>query len=128
VGPRQASELFDDVEEQLEYMDDYGFDVARIHVLEHRKRYADAAAVALGEQDIPECIRLLLRSDDKNHLRQALSHAIHGLWMVLPYGSTGSQLNNPAVASLLEQVSKIDAKILNDNESRQVRASSLQAR
>jgi hypothetical protein len=69
-------------------MDDYGFYVARTYVLELHKRHTDAAAVALGEQNILECIRLLLRSDDEKNIRQALSYAIHGLWMVLPYGST----------------------------------------
>jgi hypothetical protein len=107
-------------------MDDYGFDVARIHVLELYKRYADAAAVALGERNIPECIRLLLCSDDEKDIRQALSHAIHGLWTVLPYGSTGSELNNPTIASLLDQVSKIDSHILSDDERRQVRIGPLQ--
>jgi hypothetical protein len=108
-------------------MDNYGFDVAHIHILELHKRYADAAAVALGERDIPECIRLLLRSDAKNDLRQALGHAIHGLWTVLPYGSTISEVNRPAIVSLLDQVSEIDPEILNDDERRQACLYSLQS-
>ncbi|KAG8752687.1 hypothetical protein FRC12_011837, partial [Ceratobasidium sp. 428] len=116
----KASELFEDIEEQLEYMDDYGFDVARIHVLEHHKRYADAAEVALQEHNLLECIRLLSASGENHLLRQALTRAIHGLWITMPYGSTGSQLNNPAVASLLEQLSKLDLEMLREDERRQV--------
>ncbi|KAG8744274.1 hypothetical protein FRC10_010437 [Ceratobasidium sp. 414] len=116
----RAAELFDDVEEQLDYMEDYGFDAARIHVLEHHKRYDDAAEVALRDHDLLECIRLLSRSGDQDLLRQALSHAIRGLWMTMPYGSVGSQLGNPAVASLLEQLSKLDLAALNEDEHRQL--------
>ncbi|KAG8719695.1 hypothetical protein FRC08_002227 [Ceratobasidium sp. 394] len=116
----RAAGLFDDVEEQLDYMEDYGFDAARIHVLEHHKRYGDAAEVALRDYDLLECIRLLSCSGDRDLLRQALSHAIRGLWITMPYGSVGSQLGNPAVALLLEQLSKLDLTALNEDEHRQL--------
>ncbi|KAF8594570.1 P-loop containing nucleoside triphosphate hydrolase protein [Ceratobasidium sp. AG-I] len=117
---QQATELFDDVEEQLEYMEDYGFDAARIHVLELHKRFADAATVALGERNILECVRLLLCSDDGELIRQAVGHIVHGLWTLLPYGTSGAQIKNPVVASLLQQISTIDTKILNEHEQRQI--------
>ncbi|KAG9122802.1 hypothetical protein FRC07_000653, partial [Ceratobasidium sp. 392] len=116
----RAAELFDNVEEQLDYMEDYGFDAARIHVLEHHKRYGDAAEVAFREHNILESIRLLSCSGDEDLLRQALSQAIRGLWMTMPYGSTGSQIDNPVVTSLLEQLSKLDLKALSEDEHRQL--------
>ncbi|KAG9081885.1 hypothetical protein FRC06_005350 [Ceratobasidium sp. 370] len=116
----KAAGLFDDVEEQLDYMEDYGFDIARIHVLEHHKRFADAAEVALREHNLLECIRLLSASNEEDLLRRALTHAIQGLWITMPYGSIGSQLDNPAVLSLLDRISKLDLKILNDDERRQL--------
>lgn len=119
---RQATELFDDIEEQLEYMEDYGFDAARIHVLELHKRFADAAAVALSERNILECVRLLLCSHEGSLIRQAVVHGIHGLWTLLPYGATGPQINNPAISSLLQRLSTIDANLLDEHEQRQVGA------
>ena len=101
-------------------MEDYGFDAARIHVLELHKRFADAAAVALSERNILECVRLLLCSDEAEIIRQAVDHAIHGLWTLLPYGASGARINNPAVASLLQQLSTINVKILDEHERRQV--------
>ncbi|QRV93432.1 UvrD-like helicase carboxy-terminal domain protein [Ceratobasidium sp. AG-Ba] len=116
----QAAELFEDVEEQLEYMDDFGFDAARIHVLEHHKRYADAAEVAFKERNLLECIRLLSASSEKIHRDQALAHAIRGLWLTMPYGSTESQLSNPAAFSLLEYVTSLDLTSLDESARRQL--------
>ncbi|KAG9101942.1 hypothetical protein FS749_001473 [Ceratobasidium sp. UAMH 11750] len=116
----KATELFDDVEEQLDYMEDYGFDVARIHVLEHHKRFADAAEVALREHNLLECIRLLSASNEEHLLRQASTHAIRGLWKTMPYGSVGSQMDNPAVQSLLDRLRRLDSKTLSDDEHRQL--------
>ncbi|QRW07577.1 P-loop nucleoside triphosphate hydrolase [Ceratobasidium sp. AG-Ba] len=116
----KAAELFEDVEEQLEYMEDYGFDAARIHVLEAYKRYGDAAGVALGEHNILECIRLLLRSGDEELSAQALGHALRGLWILLPYASTKAHLENPAVAEILGHISKINPGIVNEDQRGQI--------
>lgn len=117
---RKATELFDDVEEQLEYMEDFGFDLARVHVLELHKRFSDAANVALHDGNTLECVRLLLCSTDADHIRQAIEHTLHGLWMLLPYASPNGSNNLSNVASLLSQISAVDLKLVGEKERRQV--------
>jgi hypothetical protein len=108
------------VDEQLEYMEDFGFDAARIHVLELHNRFFDAAAVALQERNTLECVRLLLLSTERDHIHQAVTHAIHGLWTLSPYASATFTTNRSNIGVLLKQVSSIDPKTIDDAERRQV--------
>ncbi|KAG8732236.1 hypothetical protein FRC11_014976 [Ceratobasidium sp. 423] len=117
---RKATGLFEDLEEQLEYMEDFGFDAARIHVLELHERFVDAAAVALQERNTLEGVRLLLRSNEDNHKLQAVKHAIHGLWTLLPYGAPVTPDNENSIGGLLRQLSVIEPKLLNEDEQREL--------
>ncbi|KAH7337934.1 hypothetical protein B0J17DRAFT_405653 [Rhizoctonia solani] len=117
---QKAAELFDDVDEQLEYMEDFGFNSARIHVLKLHKRFSDAAAVALQEQNTLEAVKLLLMSDERAHQVQAINHAIHGLWTLLPYGAPITTSNQNNVGTLIEATSAINSQLINDNERRQL--------
>lgn len=101
-------------------MHDYGFSEARIHTLKLHKRYADAAKAALGERNIFDCVRLLLCTNDPELIRQAVRHVLHGLWTILPYGATNTQISNPYIVSLLQWISKIGTSVLTDAELRQV--------
>ncbi|CAE7089127.1 unnamed protein product [Rhizoctonia solani] len=115
---QKASELFKDVDEQLEYMEDFGFDAARIHVLELHKRFADAASVAFQGRNILEGVRLLLLSNEDNHKLQAVTHAIHGLWTLIPYHAQVTPENDNSVRELLRQVSAIESKFLSEDGQR----------
>ncbi|CAE6534820.1 unnamed protein product [Rhizoctonia solani] len=117
---QKATELFKDVEEQLEYMEDFGFDAARIHVLELHERFVDAASVALQERNTLEGVRLLLRSNEDNHKLQAVKHAIHGLWTLLPYGAIITPDNESSIEGLLRQLSTIELKLLSEDERREL--------
>lgn len=108
------------MEEQLEYMEDFGFDVARIHVLELHKRHLDAANVALHDGDILECVRLLLCSNEPDHIQQAMEHALWGLWTLLPYASPSDATNHSNVTSLLSQISAVDLQMMDEKTRRQV--------
>ncbi|KAF8594569.1 hypothetical protein BDV93DRAFT_549191 [Ceratobasidium sp. AG-I] len=116
---QQATELFHDVEEQLEYMDDFGFDVARIHVLELHERFPDAADVALQEGNIIECVRLLMLSKDNGLIRQAIEHAIHGLWSLLPFASANNAAHQANAASLLSQSLNVDIQTIDERGAQQ---------
>ncbi|CAE6535633.1 unnamed protein product [Rhizoctonia solani] len=115
---QKASELFEDLEEQLEYMEDFGFDAARIHVLQLHERFADAAAVAFQERNTLEGVRLLLLSSEDDHKLQAGKHAIQGLWNLLPFGAQVTPSNEKTVGGLLRQLSTIDPKFISENEQR----------
>ncbi|KAG9124527.1 hypothetical protein FRC07_011288 [Ceratobasidium sp. 392] len=114
----KAAELFDSAEEQLEYMKTRGFNSAQDPALENRRRN-DAIALARRNHDVLEYIRLLSTSSE-DLMHQAVTHVLRGLWMTLPLGYIDDQLRNPAVKSLLDQASKFDTKILNEDESRQI--------
>ncbi|CAE6379695.1 unnamed protein product, partial [Rhizoctonia solani] len=115
---QKASELFKDLDEQLEYMEDFGFDAARIHVLEHHKRFMDAAAVAFQERNTLEGVRLLLLSGEDNHKVQAGKHAIQGLWTLLPFGAPLTPNNEKTADELLRQLSAIEPKHISESETR----------
>ncbi|KDN37502.1 hypothetical protein RSAG8_10101, partial [Rhizoctonia solani AG-8 WAC10335] len=115
---QKASELFEDLEEQLEYMEDFGFDAARIHVLELNGRFTDAAAVALQERNTLEGVRLLLLSNQDNHKLQAVKYAVHGLWTLLPYGAFVTPDNENSIGELLRQLATTEPKLLSKDEQR----------
>ncbi|KAG8710824.1 hypothetical protein FRC09_020924 [Ceratobasidium sp. 395] len=75
------------------------------------EHHGEPSRVASSIHDPLEAIRLLsLSSANLSH--QTLAQVLRGLWITLPYGSTESQLNNPAVTSLWEQASSLDQDML----------------
>ncbi|KAL5633836.1 hypothetical protein ACGC1H_005876 [Rhizoctonia solani] len=118
----QAEELFDDLDEQLEYMEDCGLESGRIEVLEHHQRHdeaAEAAAeVAFGRGDLLEGIRLLQSSNDPDLLRRAVEKALGALWILFPFGH---QVNSyPTAADALIQCVTNDTSILTKEEAHQI--------
>ncbi|KAL5633867.1 hypothetical protein ACGC1H_005902 [Rhizoctonia solani] len=90
----KASELFDGVDEQLEYMENYGFTIALIPVLEHHKCYDQA--------------------------RKTIEQALRGLWKLLPFGFSGTKRQTPAIDLFINQLS--GSKMLKSEESRELKA------
>ncbi|CAE6411540.1 unnamed protein product [Rhizoctonia solani] len=116
----KASGLFDEVEEQLEYMEDYGFTGDPIHVLEHHRRYDQAAELAFTENNVVEGVRLLLLSDDPASVQKGVERAFRELWKLHPFGHAGNEQQNPIIALLMEQLSAIE--VLSDDESCELEA------
>lgn len=85
-------DLFDNGDEALEYMDDYGLDVARSQFLEEVGRYAEAADVHLNEGNVLEAIRVLsLDTQNAASLERALSCLLDGLWLNLSCGVAANE-------------------------------------
>ena len=84
---RKAMQLFDNDDDALEYMDDYGLDVARAQFLEEVGRYAEAADVHISEGNTLEAIRVLcLDTGNQESLKRALTCILDGLWRNLSCG------------------------------------------
>ncbi|PIL29959.1 hypothetical protein GSI_07870 [Ganoderma sinense ZZ0214-1] len=84
---KKALELFNNDEEALEYMDDFGLDMARAQFLEEVGRYAEAADVHISEGNTLEAIRVLsLDTENKTSLERALACLLDGLWRNLSCG------------------------------------------
>ncbi|EUC55029.1 P-loop nucleoside triphosphate hydrolase, putative, partial [Rhizoctonia solani AG-3 Rhs1AP] len=118
----QAEELFDDLDEQLEYMEDCGLESGRIEVLEHHQRHEEAAEAAaeaaFSRGDLLEGIRLLQSSNDPNLLRQAVENALGGLWILFPFGHQAN--SNPTVVDALIQFVSNDSSMLTEEEAHQI--------
>ncbi|CAE6484842.1 unnamed protein product, partial [Rhizoctonia solani] len=117
----QAEELFDDLEEQLDYMEDCGLESERIEVLEQHQRHEEAAEAAaeaaFGKGDVVEGVRLLQATNDDKLLRRAVEKALGGLWILLPFTQVDS-INYTAADALIQCV-KNEPKILTDEEKYQ---------
>ncbi|EJF58549.1 hypothetical protein DICSQDRAFT_172899 [Dichomitus squalens LYAD-421 SS1] len=91
---KKAMELFDNDDEALEYMDDYGLDVARAQFLEDVGRYAEAADVHLSEGNTLEGIRVLtMDNNNEASMKRALDCLLDGLWRSLSYGVPVNELS-----------------------------------
>ncbi|QRV93433.1 UvrD-like helicase carboxy-terminal domain protein [Ceratobasidium sp. AG-Ba] len=115
-----AKKLFKHIGDMYAYMENHGLDTTSIRAMERRKRYADSAEEALNKRDILEYIRLCLMSGDNELIRRAASYSIKGLWMTMPFGSTSFQRNESTVTSLLDYLSRMDSRTLNNNQRRQL--------
>ncbi|KAI0641201.1 hypothetical protein C8Q79DRAFT_992409 [Trametes meyenii] len=103
---KKARELFDTDDDILEYMDDYGLDVARASFLEHLERYGDAAELHLAEGNTFEAIRLLtLDRNNTRSIQKAMQCLLDGLWSHLPCGTLVNEAlvkTDASVAKLLK--------------------------
>lgn len=122
---RQARELFPSDEKALEYMDDYGLDIARATLLEELGRFAEAAELHLAEGRTLEAIRAFLKdSQHPESVRRASQCLLDGLWRSLSFGlscrsdSIGSDL---PLQELLRLSTSLDATSLDDSTYDQVR-------
>jgi hypothetical protein len=79
------------MEEALEFMEDYGFDVARATLLESSGRLSEAAELHLVEGRPVKAIQLFMRDWDMNHKLHSRQRAeacvLHGLWQHLTFAS-----------------------------------------
>ncbi|CAE7158208.1 unnamed protein product [Rhizoctonia solani] len=107
----QAEELFDDLDEQLECMEDFGLESGRIEVLEQHQRHEEAAEAAaeaaFNKGDLLEGIRLLHASNDPKLLRKAVEKALGGLWVLYPlrHQIDPQSMDDPAADELIQYLS-----------------------
>lgn len=84
---RQANELFESPEEELEYLEEREhLDVAHVVVLESLGRYLDAAELHLAEGRRFQAIELFLKDGTNSSIRKAAGCIIQCLWHALPFG------------------------------------------
>ncbi|KDN37507.1 hypothetical protein RSAG8_10106, partial [Rhizoctonia solani AG-8 WAC10335] len=119
----QAEELFDDLDEQLEYMEDCGLESARIEVLEQHQRHEEAAEAAaeaaFGKGDLLEGLRLLQSSNDPQLLRRAIEKALGVLWTLFPFRHQVDSENHTVADALIQYVNN-EPRILTKEETHQI--------
>ncbi|EEB98494.1 hypothetical protein MPER_01982, partial [Moniliophthora perniciosa FA553] len=76
-----ASELFDSVEEELEFCEDYDLDVAKASLLEAKGDIAGAVQLHLDEGRISDAISLLLKDKESESSQSKAAECIlDGFW------------------------------------------------
>ncbi|KAH9855762.1 hypothetical protein C2E23DRAFT_548924 [Lenzites betulinus] len=116
---KNARGLFDADDELLEYMDDFGFDIARASFLEQLGRFGDAASVHLSEGNTLEAIRLLtMDRDNSESVRKAMQCLLDGLWYHLPCGTIVNDelLESDATLTRLLQLSENLVQLKGDGD------------
>ena len=108
----KATQLFDSVDEELEYLEDFDLDVSRAAVLEKLHKYEEAAEIHLLEGRTLEAIRLFLMDENNQAVIQRGNTCIlQGLWENLSFGVKRSR-KPEEVTRLLALASKIKSSDL----------------
>lgn len=80
LAHRQARELFETDDDALEYMDDFGLDVARADYLEELGRFAEAAEIHLQEGNMQKGIQMLIRDGTDTSVCKAYERLLQSFW------------------------------------------------
>jgi hypothetical protein len=100
----------------LEFLEESGFDSARVDLLEQMERYAAAAELSLQEGNPLEAVRLFTRAGDSDSYQRAAQTILRGLWSELPLGATNPtkgtsrkllELGQSLVTLLVEQRTEV---------------------
>lgn len=106
---RKAERLFDSHDEQLEFMDDFGFDIGRKSLLKRLKQYTKAAELHLRDGEVEDAMRCFLKSDELVSRKRAVACILEGLWAQ----AFGAKLNerSQSLLQLLEGLSMEDVSV-----------------
>ena len=122
---RKANQLFDSIEDELEYLEDFDLDDSRALLLENLGKFGDAADIHLAEGRTLEAIRLLLMDKDNEHsIRRGYHCILQGLWEKVSYGVKGLD-RIEQVVQLLKLASSLKFSVIDSLDTDEVRASSI---
>lgn len=104
----KASKLFDSVDEQFEYLEDFDLDVSRAALFESLGKFHDAAKIHLYEGRTSNAIQLFLK-DDTNvaSLHCARDCILRGLWENVSFGMKISESLTEVVGKHLNYASSL---------------------
>jgi len=116
--PRKAHQLFETVEEEIEYLGDRNLDLAHVDLLLLHGRNMEAAELHLGEGRILQAVDIFLRDKDNREASMQKAHdcILEGLWALLPFGVSGSTVNSEEVDALLSRSELLDQGLLSKND------------
>ncbi|EIN13316.1 P-loop containing nucleoside triphosphate hydrolase protein [Punctularia strigosozonata HHB-11173 SS5] len=104
----KAAPLFASFEEELEFLEDFDFDIARAKLLESKGRILEAAELHLAEARPLDAIRLFLTdSANPKSLRRAASCLVQGMWTSSPLGTVVGQ-HGGSLAQFLALSGRLD--------------------
>ncbi|KAK0456957.1 hypothetical protein EV421DRAFT_103155 [Armillaria borealis] len=106
----KARELFNSVEEEVEYLEERDLDVALADVLVEAGRFSKAAEVHYSEGRKEEAIELFLhQTEDKAALRRAQECILEELWHRISFGVDPKVIgSDPTVMRLMNSASRLE--------------------
>ena len=108
----KATKLFPTLNDALEYMEDYGFDVARADLLEKAGKLVEAAELHIMEGRTIRAIELLLQDpDDARAIPRAIGYIRDGLWKCLSFGVKPSVCRE-APDSILDHLIRLAEEVM----------------
>ena len=106
----KAKQLFDSVEEQLEYLEDFDLDFSKAAVLENLGKFQDAAEIHLAEGRTTEAIRLfLIDKGNEESIARGRTCILQGLWEKASFNTRGLN-RSEEVVELLKLASNFSAQ------------------
>ncbi|PBK77543.1 hypothetical protein ARMSODRAFT_949477 [Armillaria solidipes] len=116
---KKAHQLFDSLEEELEYLEERDLDIALAELLETMGRLSEAAELHYSEGRREEAIELFLReTENKNALRRAQECILEELWHRISFGVDSRVIcSDPAVSRLMRFASRFDAALMGKAEA-----------
>ena len=106
---RAANELFETVDEELEFCEDYDLDIAKASLLIAKGDLAGAAQLHMEEGRTMEAISLLLKDkDSETSQSKAADYILEGFWALGLFGFSSEKLAQDAqTKKLLGLVGKL---------------------
>jgi len=106
----KAKQLFDSVEEQLKYLEDFDLDFSKAAVLENLGKFQDAAEIHLAEGRTTEAIRLfLIDKGNEESIARGRTCILQGLWEKASFNTRGLN-RSEEVVELLKLASNFSAQ------------------
>ncbi|PBK60035.1 hypothetical protein ARMSODRAFT_898604 [Armillaria solidipes] len=107
----KARELFNSVEEEVEYLEERDLDVALADVLVEEGRFSKAAELHYSEGRKEQAIQLFLhQTEDKAALRRAQECILEELWHRISFGVDPKVIgSDPTVMRLMHSASQLEA-------------------
>jgi hypothetical protein len=112
VGSR-AGELFDNIEEELEFAEEYDFDVARAEILENQGRLGEAADLHAEEGRTLKAIDLYLRDESSDEcLEKAQTSLLAELWKEFSFGAVPDPTDKAHSQQLRDLFALVDRVVM----------------
>lgn len=106
---RNAAALFDSTDEQLDYMELYGFEAARGALYEAMRDFKSAGELHLQSGDVEKAVSCFLRSSDHQTRRRAIPEILGGLFAIA-FGNEVTRESSPLLG-MLDSVTDDDLSI-----------------
>ncbi|KAI6046365.1 hypothetical protein EDC04DRAFT_2598161 [Pisolithus marmoratus] len=110
---KPPSPLFRSIEEELEFLDTYGLDVALVVLYESHGRYVEAAELHLSEDRPLDAIRLFLKDKTNQHaVRRAADTILLCLWKHCSFGVSPRELHDGILKTLISLSHRLPMDLL----------------